>query len=97
MKLELRTREYYESAFQFAPKLECVIQNQKFMFEMLLAIIDRLNWRAKIEPKSMPLEIKDGEIKSAPKPIVPVGESGFKKEVEKITKGTKEDFDEEPL
>ena len=49
MKLEYRSKEFYERAFNFSPKIECLLQNQIYMAEMLLEIISRLDWRAKVK------------------------------------------------
>lgn len=45
MKLEARTKEFYRSAFQSKPQNECLLQNQIYIFECILEILDRLDWR----------------------------------------------------
>jgi len=96
MKFEKRPIEFYETAFQFAPKLECVIQNQKYIFEILIEILMRLDWRSPVpetEQSEFKFDKKTGK-------IVPTGEKAFKEEIKKVAESLKPkepNFDEEPL
>ncbi|MCK4819771.1 hypothetical protein KA005_28650 [bacterium] len=108
MKLEARTKEFYRSAFQSSPKLECLLQNQVYMFECILEILSRLDWRGPIkEPEFKDVEIKIDRSGSAytDKPLASTelkgirgtGETDFKKQAKEITERARQNIEEEPL
>ena len=96
MKLEVRTKEFYRSAFNTSPKLECLLQNQLYMFECILEILDRLDWRGPVkERKSEEMPKFDFDKKTGK--LVPTGEPDFKKQAKEITGRAKKNIEEEPL
>lgn len=105
MKLEARTKEFYRSAFQSKPQNECLLQNQIYMFECILEILDRLDWRGDAkEPEFKDVEIKidrggSAYTKTSPtlRGIKGIGESDFEKQAKEITKRAQKNIEEEPL
>ena len=112
MKLEARTKEFYRSALNTAPKIESLLQNQVYMFECILEILDRLDWRSPVTHPAPPEEEKEAEVldryhKSVESETVvkmdrsnkatATGESDFKKQAKKITERARQNIEEEPL
>ena len=90
----MRPTEILKSTLNFAPKLECVIQNQLILFEILADIRMILKGRPAEEPERMVKPTPQAETRGLR--IRPeAGEAAFRKKVEEA-KGIIEKLDNGP-